>query len=57
MLVCDYIVERIDGDYAMLKRIDEPQSELKMVARALLPEAITEGTKLHYEWMQYSIVD
>ena len=20
MLVCDYIVERIDGDYAMLKR-------------------------------------
>lgn len=56
MLVCDYIVERIDGDYAMLKRIDEPQSELKMVARALLPEEITEGTKLHYEWMQYTIV-
>ena len=37
MLVCDYIVERIDGDYAHLRRTDEPEEELKMVARALLP--------------------
>lgn len=56
MLVCDYIVERIDGDYAMLRRTDEPESELKMVARALLPMEITEGTKLHYEWMQYTVI-
>ena len=56
MLVCDYIVERIDGDYAMLRRVDEPQSDLKMVARALLPMEISEGTKLHYEWMQYSVI-
>ena len=26
MLVCDYIVERIDGDYAMLKRTNLPVS-------------------------------
>lgn len=38
MLVCDYIVERIDGDYAMLKRTNLPEEEAKMVARALLPE-------------------
>lgn len=57
MLVCDYIVERIDGDYAMLKRVDEPQEELKMVARALLPAEINEGTMLHYEWMQYTIIE
>ena len=25
MLVCDYIVERIDGDYAMLKRTNLPE--------------------------------
>lgn len=56
MLVCDYIVERIDGDYARLKRIDEPENELKMVARALLPPEVNEGTKLHYEWMQYTII-
>lgn len=34
MLVCDYIVEQIDGDYAHLKRVDQPEEELKVVARA-----------------------
>lgn len=57
MLVCDYIVERIDGDYAMLKRIDQPEEELKCVARALLPAEIMEGNKLHYEMMCYAIVE
>ena len=27
MLVCDYIVERIDGDYAMLKRTNLPEQK------------------------------
>lgn len=57
MLVCDYIVERIDGDYAMLKRTDMPEEELKCVARALLPAEIMEGTELHYEMMCYKIKD
>ena len=56
MLVCDYIVKQIDGDYAHLERIDEPEEELKLVAMALLPPNIVEGSKLHYEWMEYSIV-
>ena len=56
MLVCDYIVERIDGDYAMLKRTNLPEEEAKMVARALLPEEIWEGS-LHYELLQYTIVE
>ena len=43
MLVCDYMVEQIDGDYAHLRRVDEPDDELKLVARALLPMEITEG--------------
>ena len=45
MLVCDYIVEQIDGDYAHLRRVDEPDGELKLVARALLPMEITEDRK------------
>ncbi|MGC0784373.1 hypothetical protein, partial [Pantoea agglomerans] len=57
MLVCDYIVESIDGDYAHLRRTDLPEEELKLVARALLPFEITEGCRLHYEMMQYSIID
>ena len=52
-----YVVESIDGDYAHLRRIDEESDELKLVARALLPPEIVEGSKLLYEWMQYSIVE
>ena len=55
MLVCDYIIESIDGDYANLRRVDKPE-ELKLVARALLPENIVEGGRLHYEMLQYTIV-
>lgn len=52
-----YIVEKIDGDYAHLRRTDEEESELKLVARALLPDGIQEGTRLKYEFLQYEIVE
>lgn len=52
-----YVVESIDGDYANLRRTDEESQELKLVARALLPPQITEGTKLIYEWMEYRILE
>lgn len=52
-----YVVESIDGDYANLRRTDIESSELKLVARALLPEGIAEGTNLKYKLMQYSIVE
>ena len=51
-----YIVDSIDGDYANLRRADDEQAELKLVARALLPEAIQEGSRLKYELLEYSIV-
>ena len=57
MLICDYIVESIDGDYAHLRKTDFPEEELKLVARALLPEEIREGSRLHYELLQYTIVE
>ena len=44
MLVCDYIVESIDGDYAHLRRTDLPEEELKLVARALIDEYEEEET-------------
>lgn len=52
----EYVVVSIDGDYANLKRTDMESDELKLVARALLPPEIMEGTKLLYEWMSYSIL-
>ena len=52
-----YEVVSIDGDYANLKRTDVTDGETKLVARALLPPEITEGTKLKYEMMQYEIIE
>ena len=52
----EYEVVSIDGDYANLRRIDVESDELKLVARALLPPEIMEGTKLLYEMMQYKIM-
>lgn len=51
-----YEVKMIDGDYAHLKRTDEESEELKMVARALLPAEIVEGSTLKYEMMQYELI-
>ena len=51
----EYIVTDIDGDYAHLKRTDAESDELKLVARALLPPEISEGTRLLYERMVYCI--
>ena len=48
-----YEVVSIDGDYANLKRTDIESDELKLVARALLPPEIMEGSRLRYEMMQY----
>lgn len=49
----DYLVGKIDGDYAYLKRADGSDQEMKCVARALLPPEIMEGSKLIYEMMEY----
>jgi len=51
-----YEVAIIDGDYAHLRRLDGANNDLKLVARALLPEDIREGSKLKYEFFQYEIM-
>ena len=51
-----YEVESIDGDYANLRRTDIESTDLKLVARALLPEGIMVGSKLKYELLQYEMI-
>ena len=51
----EYIVARIDGDYAYLMRTDHTEGEEKCVARALLPAETGEGSHLVYEMMEYSL--
>ena len=53
---CYYEVAIIDGDFAHLKKEEDPSDDLKLVARALLPEGIMVGSRLKYEMMQYELV-
>lgn len=48
-------VVSIDGDYANLKRTDAPSDDLRIVARALLPEEVNEGSRLRYEMFEYML--
>lgn len=50
-----YEVVSFDGDYANLRRTDIESDDLKLVARALLPPEIVEGSRLKYEMMSYSL--
>ena len=52
----EYIVKRIDGDYAVLVRNDIESEDEKVVARALLPAEIMEGSKLRYECLSYTLI-
>ena len=52
-----FVVESIDGDYANLRRTDNESGNTRVVARALLPMEIREGTKLKWEMLQDDIAD
>ena len=52
----EYIVEKIDGDYAVLRRTDIQTEDTVLVARALLPEETDEGTRLLWENLEYSVI-
>lgn len=51
----DYILEKIDGEYAYLK--DICSSDEVFIALALLPNGADVGTKLHFEMFEYSIIN
>lgn len=53
----DYVVLKIDGDYAVLMRTDDGSRDEILVARALLPESIDVGTALRYEMFAYSLLE
>lgn len=52
----DYIVSKIEGEYAYLRRTDEECGEDLFIALALLPAGVDIGTRLHYECMEYTII-
>ncbi len=51
----NYTVTRIEGEYAFLKDISS--GEELFIAMALLPLGVDVGSRLHYEMLEYTIVD
>lgn len=52
----DYIVSRIEGEYAYLKELGADDGEELFIALALLPSGVDVGTKLHYEMLEYTVI-
>ena len=50
----DYVVTKIEGEYAYLK--DEEGNEI-YIAMALLPQNTDLGSKLHYEMFIYTLIN
>ena len=51
----DYKVIKIEGEYATLQ--DTASGTELFIALALLPEGTDLGTKLHFEMLEYTIID
>ena len=51
----DYIVEKIEGEYATLLDIDS--QDRIFIAMALLPLGVDVGSKLHYEMLEYTFLE
>ncbi len=51
----DYIVSKIEGEYAYLRGESGQTKDELFIALALLPEGVDEGSRLHYEMMEYTL--
>ena len=52
----DYIIARIEGDYAYLRPLDGSSTEELFIALALLPFGVDEGTKLRCDMPDFTIL-
>lgn len=51
----DYTVVRIDGEYAFLRELSS--GEELFIAMALLPLGVDVGSRLHYEMLEYTVIE
>jgi len=52
----EYIIARIEGDYAYLRPLDGSSTEELFIALALLPFGVDEGTKLRCDMPDFTIL-
>ncbi len=53
----DYIVVKIEGEYAYLREIGKSEADDVFIALALLPMGVDIGTKLHCEFFRYTVIE
>ena len=53
----NYIITKIEGEYAYLREENSAVEEEIFIALFLLPNGVDVGTRLHYEWLTYTIID
>ena len=54
----DYVVERIEGEYAYLRRTDGDAGEEPLfIAMALLPQGVDVGSRLRWENLVYTLLE
>jgi hypothetical protein len=53
----NFIISKIEGEYAYLHDLSERCSEDIFIALFLLPGGVDVGTKLHYEMMEYTVIE
>lgn len=56
MIPKDYVVTKIEGEYAYLKELNTDNDDELFIALYLLPFGTDIGTELHYEMFEYSII-
>lgn len=52
----NYTVVTIDGDYAILRNESEPDAPLAQVALALLPDGISDGSRVQRILLEYTLL-
>ena len=57
MIPRDYVIVRIEGEYAYLREIGKTEEDDIFIALALLPNGADIGTKLHYEMLEYTVIE
>lgn len=57
MLPKDYTITKIEGEYAYLRELDSNNTDEIFIALALLPMGVDIGTKLHYEMLEYTVIE
>lgn len=57
MIPKDYVITKIEGEYAYLREQNGSSDDEIFIALALLPQGVDIGTKLHYEILEYTVID